>query len=78
MNSDLMHPPGEWFAKNHGGSSIVAKSPELCVTILASRTDLAHTNLVAHNFNGLLANHRVTVFNKLDSSLITTQEPFFT
>jgi len=55
MNSDLMHPAGEWPADDDAGAVAVVQPLELGPALLAVRADLADPDLVAHNFDGLSA-----------------------
>ena len=51
MNSDLMHPSGEGSADDDARAVAAVQSLELGPALLAVRTDLAHSDLVAHDFD---------------------------
>ncbi len=50
-----MHPARPGSAEHHAGSPVEAEPLELRVAVLAVGTNLADSNLVAHDLNGLLA-----------------------
>ena len=54
MNANLMHPPSVRTAEYNACPSVETKSLKISVAVFATWTDLAHTNLVTDNFNGLL------------------------
>ena len=55
MNSDLMNPSGEGSADDYARAVAAVQSLELGPALLAVRTDLAHSDLVAHDFDRLRA-----------------------
>ena len=68
MDPDLVHSARVGPTEDDAGSPVKAEPLEIRVAILAVRADLADTNLVAHHFDGLLANNRAPV-NKQTNKL---------
>ena len=58
-----MHAPSAGSTQHYTSSSIEAEPVKVRVTVFAIGTHFADTNLVAHHFDGLLADQRVSENN---------------
>ena len=69
-----MHPSSSWPTQDDRGLSIEAESLELCVAVFAIGRNLAHSDLVTHHLNWLLADYRIT---EMEGWVLWTGEVFF-